>query len=202
MIKTVLFDLGNVILPFDVTRLAKRLTKHSRFSAEIIISRLWNDNVAETFETGKMSAEEYFQLASDLCEFTNLSFEEFVPIFNEIFEENHDVISLIQQLKSNYPLGLISNANPIHVPHVKKRYSKHLSHFKRVWWSNEAGVRKPDASIYKMALSHFDTTPAEAVFIDDMAENVDGAKALGINAILFQGADLLEKELSKLGVRI
>jgi FMN phosphatase YigB (HAD superfamily) len=53
-----------------------------------------------------------------------------------------------------------------------------------------------------MALSHFDTTPAEAVFIDDMAENVDGAKALGINAILFQGADLLEKELSKLGVRI
>lgn len=201
MIKTVLFDLGNVILPFDVSRLARRLTNHSRFTAEEIINRLWNEELADIFETGKMSPEQYFQHVSDLCEFTGLSFETFVPIFNEIFDENHDVIAMIQKLKNNYRLGLISNANPIHVPHIKEKFS-HLSHFDRQWWSHEAGVRKPHSSIYNMALSHFEITPSEAVFIDDLPQNVGGAQQLGINAILFEGAESLKKELTKLGVRI
>lgn len=202
MIKTVLFDLGNVILPFDVTRLANRLTRHSRYSAEEIINKLWNERVAETFETGKMSAEEYFQLASDLCEFTNLTFEEFVPIFNEIFTENHEVIALISILKEKYPLGLISNANPIHVPHVKKNFSKHLAHFKKVWWSNEAGVRKPNPTIYKLALDHFNSPAPATIFIDDMSQNVEGAKALGIRALLFKNATSLKQDLVQLGVII
>lgn len=201
MIKTVLFDLGNVILPFDVTRLARRLTKHSRFTADEIINHLWNEELADIFETGKMSPEQYYQHVSDLCEFTGLSFDTFVPIFNEIFDENHDVIALIEQLKANYQLGLISNANPIHVPHIKEKFS-HLSHFDRHWWSHEAGVRKPDPSIYKMALAHFETAPQEAIFIDDLPKNIGGAKELGINAILFQDANTLKKELTKLGVRI
>ncbi|MCG3206056.1 MAG: Alpha-D-glucose 1-phosphate phosphatase YihX [Elusimicrobia bacterium] len=199
MIKTVLFDLGNVILPFDVMRLAKRLTKHSHLSAPEIVERLWNDYIADHFETGKMSPQEYFVHITELCQFKDLTYEEFEPIFNEIFDEDAEIVALISRLKGRYKLGIISNTNEIHVRHIKKTYS-YLSHFDFHWWSNEAGVRKPNPAIYQMALTHFSVNPSEAVFIDDLHTNIATAKQLGINAIHYKGARALKAELAKLGV--
>ena len=199
MIKTVLFDLGNVILPFDVMRLANRLTRYTHLPAKDIVDRLWNDHIADFFETGKMSPVEYFSHISALCDFKGLSYDEFVPIFNEIFDENLDITALISNLKGRYTLGLISNTNAIHVEHITKRYEV-LSQFDRQWWSNEAGVRKPDPAIYRMALTHFAIQPSEAVFIDDLHTNIAAAQRIGINAIQYQSFDALKTELAKLGV--
>jgi FMN phosphatase YigB (HAD superfamily) len=135
MIKTVLFDLGNVILPFDVTRLAARLTAYCRLSTDEIVERLWSDRIANEFETGVMDADEYFAHISEVCAFTGLTFEEFVPIFNDIFVEDEAMNALIRGIKKSHRLGLISNTNPIHVPHVLKNYPT-LQHFDRHWWSN------------------------------------------------------------------
>lgn len=199
MIKTVLFDLGNVILPFDVMRLAKRLTRFSQLSAQEIVDRLWNDFIADNFETGKMLPTEYFVHISELCQFKGLTFDEFVPLFNEIFDEDVEIVALISRLKGRYKLGIISNTNAIHVEHLKQTYG-YLSHFDRQWWSNEAGVRKPDPAIYEMALKHFSVNPAEAIFIDDLHTNIASAKLLGINAIHYKGVESLKTELAKLGV--
>lgn len=199
MIKTVLFDLGNVILPFDVTRLAASLTAYCRLSTEEIVEKLWSDKIANEFETGLMGAEAYFAHVSEMCGFVGLSYEKFVPIFNEIFIEDEGVNTLIRGLKKSYRLGLISNTNPIHVPYVMKKY-KTLSEFERHWWSNEEGVRKPDPKIYHRALDHFEVEPREAVFIDDLPTNIQSACNIGINGLLYQGVEPLKKELSKLGV--
>ncbi len=199
MIKTVLFDLGNVILPFDVMRLANRLTRYTHLSAKEIVDRLWNDHIADHFETGKMSPKEYFEYVSKLCSFQKLLFEDFVPLFNEIFDEDAGIIELISKLKNHYKLGLISNTNAIHVEHIKQTYP-YIGHFDRHWWSNEAGVRKPDPTIYKMALNHFLVNPSEAVFIDDLHTNIASAMELGINAIHYKGIEPLKQELTKLGV--
>jgi putative hydrolase of the HAD superfamily len=199
MIKTVLFDLGNVVLPFDVMRLAKRLTNYTHLSADEIVAFLWNDHIADNFETGKMSPSHYFEHVSLLCQFRGLTFAEFVPIFNEIFDEDFGVAELIASLKKNYKLGLISNTNAIHVAHILENYPV-LTHFERHWWSNEAGVRKPNPKIYHMALSYFSVDPEEAVFIDDLHTNIQSARQLGINAIHYKGLEPLKAELKKLGV--
>lgn len=200
MIKTVLFDLGNVILPFDVMRLANRLTRYTHLSAKQIVDMLWNDYIADNFETGKMSPTEYFNHICQACQFKNLTYDEFLPIFNEIFDEDMTIVDLIAKLKGKYKLGIISNTNAIHVEHITKRYS-YLSHFDRHWWSNEAGVRKPNPAIYHLALKHFEVSPAEAVFIDDLHVNIASAKNIGINTIHYQGAETLKMELAKLGVK-
>ena len=199
MIKTVLFDLGNVILPFDVSRLAARLSAYCRLSTDEIVDRLWSDRIANEFETGLMTPEGYFLHVSELCGFVGLSFDKFVPIFNEIFIEDEGVSTLIRSLKRSYRLGLISNTNPIHVPYVLENYPT-LHEFERHWWSNEEGVRKPNPEIYQRALNHFDVAPAEAVFIDDLPGNIQSANNIGINGVLFQGVEPLKQELSKLGV--
>jgi putative hydrolase of the HAD superfamily len=199
MINTVLFDLGNVLLPFDVMRLAKGLTKHTHLSAEAIVGHLWNAHIADHFETGKMSPAAYFDHVTSICEFKNLSFQEFVPLFNEIFDPETGVVELLGRMKGRYNLGLISNTNAIHVEHIVNRYD-FLSHFDRHWWSNEAGVRKPNPEIFQMALKHFGVNPSESVFIDDLEENVEGAKRLGIYGIQFTDVDTLKKSLHDLGV--
>src|SRR5690348_211421 len=99
MIKTVLFDLGNVILPFDVTRLARRLLAHSPLTVQEIIESLWNDDLADRFETGRMKPSDYFEYVSKICRFTGLSFDDFLPIFNEIFDEDPAMIDLVASLK-------------------------------------------------------------------------------------------------------
>lgn len=201
MIKLVLFDLGNVILPFDVMRLASRLGAYTHLSVSEIVDRLWNDEIAEVFETGKLEPQHYFERVSKHCGFKGLSYEEFIPLFNEIFDEDKDILTVIEGLKKNYKLGLISNTNPIHSSHIEKTYPLIASHFEKLWWSSEAGVRKPDPAIYQMALDHFSAAPQESVFIDDMPINIGSAKKLGINGILYKGVTSLKRDLSNLGVQ-
>ncbi len=199
MIKTVLFDLGNVILPFDLSRLAGRLKMYSKLSVDEIIANLWNDEIANTFETGMMAPQEYFAHATRVCGFEGLSYEHFVPIFNDIFVEDQEVKDLIGRLGKKYRMGLISNINPIHVPYVIQTCDT-LKAFERLWFSNIERVRKPDPAIYRLALDHFDVAPSEALFIDDMPVNIDSARKIGINGVVFKSAGLLKEELTKLGV--
>jgi putative hydrolase of the HAD superfamily len=200
MIKTILFDLGNVILPFDLMRLATRLAPHTALSSDTVLETLWNEALAEHFETGRMSPKEYFDHVSVQCGFKNLPYDRFIEIFNDIFVEDAAVGRLIHDLCDDYQLGLISNINPIHAPYILDKYPV-LKKFRRLWFSNEAGVRKPNPAIYRMALDHFSAIPSETVFIDDMPGNVAAARSIGINAIHFQGYDDLSDALNKLGVK-
>lgn len=62
------------------------------------------------------------------------------------------------------------------------------------------GLRKPDLAIYKRALDILGRPSERILFIDDRAENVAGAEAVGMKGIRFRGADALRSELAKLGV--
>jgi HAD superfamily hydrolase (TIGR01509 family) len=63
-------------------------------------------------------------------------------------------------------------------------------------------LRKPDAEIYLLALRQFGLEAADAIFVDDLVENVDAANDLGMTGILFQGAVDLRRELTQLGLLV
>jgi putative hydrolase of the HAD superfamily len=62
------------------------------------------------------------------------------------------------------------------------------------------GLRKPDAAIYNRALDILGRPAERVLFIDDRAENVEGAVSVGIKGIVFKGAESLIVELKDLGV--
>ncbi|MGA2652948.1 MAG: HAD-IA family hydrolase [Terracidiphilus sp.] len=62
------------------------------------------------------------------------------------------------------------------------------------------GLRKPDAAIYKRALDILGRPAERVLFIDDRPENVAGATGVGMNGIVFKGAEGLRSELVALGV--
>jgi len=201
MISVVIFDLGNVILPVEGQRLARNLAPYSSLDPDSILRTFGNELINNNFESGKMDPWHFYQHINQICQLKNVDFEQFKGFFNDIFVENPQVVDLIKKLKPRYKLGMISNTNSIHSLHLLEKYAL-FKDFDRVWLSHEAGIRKPDPSIYQMALSHFSVAPGETVFIDDLPKNVQGAQKVGMKAIQFKNYDQLTQELEKMGVSV
>lgn len=72
--------------------------------------------------------------------------------------------------------------------------------FDAAFCSAYVGLRKPDTAIFQMALRVMETTPEQAVFIDDRTGNAEAAAALGVHAIRFESPEQLAEELKSLGV--
>jgi putative hydrolase of the HAD superfamily len=77
----------------------------------------------------------------------------------------------------------------------ERRYAEALGVFSAVYSSCDIRRRKPDARFFEHILESESVAPRDALFIDDVHENVEGAAALGIPAILFRGAAPLADEL-------
>jgi putative hydrolase of the HAD superfamily len=76
-----------------------------------------------------------------------------------------------------------------------------LGHFDQVTFSYELGVIKPEASIYQHAIEGLGVEPAEALFLDDRLENVEGARATGIHAEVFDSwEEFLERDCLRYGL--
>ena len=97
------------------------------------------------------------------------------------------------------PAGALSNTDPIHVAHFEANYG-FVRHFHSRVYSCRVGTSKPAAMIFHHALREVGAMPDEAVFVDDMHENVMAAASLGINAFHFTSPDDLLAEFSRLGL--
>jgi putative hydrolase of the HAD superfamily len=179
--------------------MASKLTNHCSLSQEEILKHFNQQEIVHEFETGRLSNEGFYDHIRTSCSLNGLAYADFLPLFNDIFDEDGRVIRLIEELKSHVKLGMISNTNAIHSKHLIERYEL-FSHFHKVWFSNDVGLRKPDPAIYRLALDHFKAQPNEAVFIDDLEPNIEGARRMGIHGIHYRGYENLVAELETLGV--
>ena len=113
---------------------------------------------------------------------------------------NRELIGFIRtQLRSHYKLGLLSNAWDDLRTVLTERWNI-IHDFDDVIISAEIGDAKPNPSIYRLTLERLGIAPDEAVFVDDMPANVEGAQALGIHAIQFVENDQLFADLKQLNV--
>ena len=110
---------------------------------------------------------------------------------------DQQLLDYAESLKPEYKIGLLSNA---WVDSRNKLGS--LFHFIDVFdvaiFSAEAKVRKPDKEIFQFILDRLKVKPDESIFIDDFIENIEGAKKLGINAILFKNTQATIRQVNAL----
>jgi glucose-1-phosphatase len=199
-IRVILYDLGNVILPFKHFQIAEKL---ARFSGEkeyhepqTIFSYLFDfeKGAINGYEKGKMSSSEFFQSLKETFGLS-LSYEEFIPIWVDIFTENQEVSELILSQKGKWRLGLLSNTNPLHFDYIYGKYPI-VRVFDRWILSHEVGSKKPEVEIFQRAMEWAAVEPGEILFIDDMKQHIDVAVSLGMKGIHFLSASQLKKELS------
>lgn len=197
--RALFFDLGNVIVPFDIQRAYAGFEAVSALSIEEMAKRLRAGDLVRRYECGQVEDEPFFEA---FCELTGVSttFERFCEIWNSIFLPPTLVPeSLLRALSREHTLLLLSNTNAIHYRFLERHYA-HLGHFHHYVLSHEAGVQKPARKIYDDALAAAGVRPEEAFFTDDLRENIEAARKLGIDAEVFTGVEALRGHLAARGV--
>lgn len=193
-IRAIFFDLGMVLVTFDwniaVTRLRARGIAPERMREFLA------DPLHDAFERNAVTAQEFFQRAKTITGFEG-SIEEFKPYWNEIFETLSENVARARELAKFYPLYVISNTNPWHMEYVEQKFPwVHL--FRERFYSPLLGVRKPDPRIFEIALARTGISAHHALFLDDRAENAQGARVVGMRAIHVPTPERVQVELAKL----
>ena len=197
-ISVIFFDIGKVILPFDIRIATKAFEKECRVSSEEIVHRIFGNSLDLDFEGGKISPEEFYHEVKKRVGL-NVSYNHFASLWNNIFSENKKVSELVRQLKRTYPMAIISNTNILHFEFIYKNFPI-IREIGQFILSYQVGVRKPDPEIYQMALARFRVPPQRALYVDDREDFVLVARRLGFFGIHFRGEEPFEKELLALGL--
>lgn len=180
----IVFDLGNVLIPFDYTKPIEHFNNLKPGLGDRF-ARLYKDNyhIHRSFEKGELSRSQYLAQMIEWLE-GRMNGDEFCIIFSDIFTLNQDVIDLLPKLKEHYTLCLLSNTNEIHKEYGYQHH-EFLNYFDKLFLSHEVGAIKPEEKIYR-AVEKFTGNPSgEHLFIDDIQEYIDGAKACGWDGIQF-----------------
>jgi putative hydrolase of the HAD superfamily len=202
MIRTVLFDFGNVVAFFDHQRALRRLLAHTDRTADQLLALMYYNDLEYHYECGELTTDEVFAMAREVGGL-RCSQDEFVAAFCDIFSPNPPVAGLVGRLKHNgYRLVLASNTNAAHYAHYREEFRDVLAHFDAIAVSHEAGARKPHPKFFEYAHRLAGGERAECVFIDDLADNVAAARAFGWRAIQYTAFEELLAGLKGLGVRV
>jgi len=104
-------------------------------------------------------------------------------------------VEILKQLSHlNYPLYAITNWSAETFPYVHGKY-EFFQYFRDIVISGKENVIKPDPLIYELLLRRNQLEPADCIFIDDVDENVEGAKKVGMDAVKFEGPEKLLADL-------
>jgi len=194
----ILFDLGNVIVDVDhravVAKLAQTSVKVEFHDPAVLLSTITekDESLLRAFDTGHITPRAFYdQMKTGYG--LQLSFEEFVQIWNSGFSENHEVSRLVTRLAPQVRLFLLSNTNPLHFEYLQSTCSV-IQKMEKVILSYQMGCMKPAAEIYKHALDTAGLPPELVWYVDDVPEFIDAGAQLGIHGIQFLSASQLSSD--------
>lgn len=200
-IQSIILDFGNVLTDHRVTlELLRAYDRQLGWPEGTLHDRLYRGRWWEQVSLGQISEAAYFYGAvGDVAPLLPQALEVLRHGCFALEPLRPEMVDLAQALSGRYRLALLSNASPslrrqlVRWPHV-------LGLFEVVIISAEVGLRKPDPRIYQLALQRLQLAPEEVVFVDDKARNVEGARAVGMEGILFSSPAQLEEELQARGL--
>jgi len=190
-IKAVFFDVGNVLLNFDIAAIVKDISA-ALGRRPIKIARILLDTKRiSALERGEMSSDELYRIFREELGYSG-TFPRFRKLWCDHFSPERGAVALLKKVSRQVPTYLLSNTHALHYDFIKCVRGAALSH--------ELGMRKPEPRIFKAALKMAGVRPAQAVFIDDLEPNVAAARRAGLQAIRYRGPEDLRRRLQALGV--
>lgn len=192
-----IFDLGNVIIDIDYGRPLSLLRQQLPQEKHYLVDQFYHTDFHKSFEKGLINSAIFRDEVRTYFE-KDWSDEEVDKLWNSLLGKiPAERLNLVHKMKKHFQVGVLSNTNIIHILAVNDI----LSHdhgvanfdpiFDWVFLSHEMGLAKPDAAIYEKMLTDLRTAPERVVFFDDLKENVEGAAALGIEAVHVTGPEVI-----------
>ena len=195
MIQAVIFDVGGVLLRTEDFAPRRALEAQLGLAPGEAERLIYNDAAGRQAQHGARSAEAHLQAVAARL---GVSVADLAPFWagDRLDEE---LIALIRRLRPRYQTAIISNAMSDLHQLLTEKYPI-ADAFDLITGSAYEGVMKPDPRIYLNTLARLGRQPAEAVFIDDAPANVNGARAVGMQAIHYVAGMDVAAALAALGV--
>ena len=195
-----LFDLGHVVLDIDFSKAIACWAGHAGREPSDIAARFVVDETFRHHETGKISDADFFQgvrhsLGVDLTD------AQLLEGWNAIFAgEMPGMAPLLARAAKRLPLYVFSNTNNAHAEYFSVIHADVLGHFREIFLSSSIGLRKPDAEAYDHVVKSIGLPAGRIVFFDDLAENVESARARGLKAVHVTSSGDVANALTALGL--
>lgn len=197
MIRAIVFDFGNVVGFFDHFKTLARLAPYTTWTPRRIYDEIYAGPLEDDLESGRISVDEFLRRFAELCEL-NCDAEFLKQACGDIFTVNPAVCDLIPKLPCRLILG--SNTNALHAAHFQAQFADVLERFHHQVLSHEIGVRKPKPEFFHECIRRAECAASECLFIDDLAANVAGAEAVGMQGLVYGKDTDLGRELKKRGL--
>lgn len=197
--RTVVFDLGGVLIDWNPRHLYRTLIPDERAMEEFlgtICTGPWNErqDAGRTIAAAEAELLEKHPQHEDLIRAYYRGFDRMLagPI--------DGTVAILGELDARgVPLYALTNWSRETFHHARRRFD-FLTRFRGIVVSGELGMMKPDARIFRHLTETHGLAPAECVFIDDSPKNVAGAAAAGLHTIHFTGPDALRSALHAYGL--
>jgi putative hydrolase of the HAD superfamily len=186
-------------------RACRRFGERLGLSPPEFLERLRHRGFAELmrqFESGRMEPDAFAGAVMELAGL-QLSYDEFVECWVDIFWLNEPIARLVARLKSRgYRLLLGSNTNVLHAAHFRRQFAPAIGLFDHLVLSYEVGCIKPERRFYEACVRAAGAPAESCVFVDDLHENVEGAREAGLKALHYVDTPTLLADLRRLGVEV
>lgn len=173
MIKAIIFDLFGVIRPDNLTM------TYRHFGGDPVEDALFIHDTIEATNRGigpraRIVFAEHFNIAP----------EQWMDVFEGSVDNDQQVLDYIRQLRDHYKVALLSNISRGRLPELFKP-GELETYFDITIGSGDIGYAKPEARAYETAAEMLYVRLDECVMVDDRQEYVDGARAAGMQAVLY-----------------
>lgn len=200
-LRAVVFDYGMVLSGPPFPDAHEELRRITGLSHEVFEQRYWTDRLA--YDRGDLTGLAFWQkFVSDAG--LGLSAEE-IDLLNQWDARmwsttNPETIAWHHHLKEHgLQTGILSNMGDSVLEVILEKFAW-IEDFDVLIWSYQHGMAKPDPAIYKLLLERLGTAPEETLFLDDRLENIEAARLLGIQGLLFSTVDQLRQDLISSGM--
>jgi HAD superfamily hydrolase (TIGR01509 family) len=198
--KALIFDLGNVIINVDTNRTFDSWACALGIEPWRVGQSMAFDEEYRQFEKGLVTPAEYEAHTAALL---GKSFPPgaFAAGWNAVFDGLvPGIVELLPRLKRTRRLAMLTNTNELHSHVWMEKYKSVLPYFEKIYQSFQLKTRKPEAGAFIAALVGLGVRPEEAVFLDDLEENVRAARALGLTGIVVTSFAQMVADLRAIGI--
>lgn len=195
MIKAIIFDVGGVLIRTQSRAGREKWAAKFGMDSWDFENFVFRSESGVQSELGQKSVKEHWQWLAEHFGLTEASLVEMRRDFFGGDVLNEPLVEYVKRLRqAGYRTGILSNFGD-NARRIWRKVYPFIENFDGIIISSEVGVMKPDPKIYHLAAESVGVKPAEALFIDDFIQNVEGARAVGMQAIHFTDPELVRQRL-------
>ena len=201
-IEAVIFDYGKVLSNPEDPDVQRKLIALTGLERPDFEHHYWRHRNA--YNQGHLNGRTYWEkIAGDAgCSFTPGQIEELIEtdvlMWTSLNEEMLCWVIALQE--ANIKTAILSNMCEDCLAYMRREF-EWLGHLQQLTWSCELGICKPDPAIYLHTCGKLKVAPQQALFLDDLPENIASAVQVGLKAIRFENVEQLRRDLEDRGLQ-